>query len=71
MKELSQDIVWLLDDIASDFNIHSGIVKLIYVIYIESTQDNKLNTRMIEFVPKQVVKQVVSELQDRLQKLLK
>lgn len=71
VKELSQDIVWLLDDIASDFNIHSGIVKLIYVIYIESTQDNKLNTRMIEFVPKQVVKQVVSELQDRLQKLLK
>ena len=71
VKELSQDIVWLLDDIASDFNIHSGIVKLIYVIYIESTQDNKLNTRMIEFVPKQVVKQVVSELQDRLQKLIK
>lgn len=71
VKELSQDIVWLLNDIAADFNLHSGIVKLIYVIYIESTQDNKLNTRMIEFVPKQVVKQVVSELQDRLQKLLK
>lgn len=71
VKELSQDILWLLNDIAEDFNLHSGVVKLIYVIYIESTQDTKLNTRMIEFVPKQVVKQVVNELQDRLQKLLK
>lgn len=71
VKELSQDILWLLNDIAEDFNLHSGVVKLIYVIFIESTQDTRLNTRMIEFVPKQVVKQVVSELQDRLQKLLK
>ena len=71
LKELSQDILWLLEDIANDFNLHSGIVKLIYVIYIESTQDIKINTRMIDFVPKPVVKQIIGELQDRLKDVIK
>ena len=71
VKELSQDIIWILDDIAEDFKIHSGIIKLIYLVFIESTQDNQLNMRMIDFVPKQVVKQIVNELQDRLKVLLK
>ena len=70
VKELSNDIIYILDDIAEDFKISSGIVKLIYVVYIESTQDNKLNTRMIDFVPKQTIKQVIVELQQRLLKII-
>ena len=63
VQELSQDIIWVLDDIADDY-------KLIYVIYIESTQDTQINTRMIDFVPKQTVKQIIAELQSRLLKIL-
>lgn len=70
VKELSQDIIWVLDDIAEDFKLSKGVVKLIYVVYIESTQDNQINTRMIDFVPKQTVKQVIAELQNRLAKLI-
>lgn len=70
VKELSNDIIYILDDIAEDFKISSGVVKLIYVVYIESTQDNKLNTRMIDFVPKQTIKQVIIELQQRLLKII-
>lgn len=70
VKELSNDIIYILDDIAEDFKISSGVVKLIYVVYIESTQDNKLNTRMIDFVPKQTIKQVIVELQQRLLKII-
>ena len=70
VKELSNDIIYILDDIAEDFKISRGIVKLIYVVYIESTQDNKLNTRMIDFVPKQTIKQVIIELQQRLLKII-
>ena len=70
VKELSNDIIYILDDIAEDFKISSGIVKLIYVVYIESTQDNKLNTRMRDFVPKQTIKQVIVELQQRLLKII-
>lgn len=71
VKELSQDIIWILEDIAEDYKIHSGVIKLIYLIFVESTQDNQLNMRMIDFVPKQVVKQIVGELQDRLKAMLK
>ena len=70
VKELSNDIIYILDDIAEDFKISRGVVKLIYVVYIESTQDNKLNTRMIDFVPKQTIKQVIIELQQRLLKII-
>lgn len=68
--ELNQDIVDILNDIAEDFKLAPSMIKLIYVVYIESTQDNILNTRMIDFLPKQTVKQVIAELQSRLAKIL-
>lgn len=71
LGELSEDIIYCLDDIADDFKLSRGVVKLIYIVYIENSQDNsKLNTRMIDFVPKQTVKQVMVELADRLAKVL-
>ncbi len=70
VKELSNDIIYILDDIATDFKLNSSVTKLIYLVYIESTQDNKLNTRMIDFVPKQTIKQVIAELQQRLLKIM-
>lgn len=70
VKELSNDIIYILEDIAADFKLNSSVTKLIYLVYIESTQDNKLNTRMIDFVPKQTIKQVIAELQQRLLKIM-
>ena len=70
VKELSNDIIYILEDIATDFKLNSSVTKLIYLVYIESTQDNKLNTRMIDFVPKQTIKQVIAELQQRLLKIM-
>jgi RNA polymerase sigma factor (sigma-70 family) len=69
VSELNQNIIYILDDIAYEYKLNSSIVKLVYVVYIESTQDNKLNTRMLDFVPKQVVKEIITELQTRLAKL--
>lgn len=71
VQGLTQDIIYILDDIAYEYKINSSIVKLVYVVYIESTQDNKLNTRMLDFVPKHVIKDVITELQTRLAKLYK
>lgn len=70
VKELSEDIIYILEDIATDYKLNPSVTKLIYLVYIESTQDNKLNTRMIDFVPKQTVKQVIAELQQRLLKII-
>ena len=66
VKELSEDIIYILEDIANDYKLNSSVTKLIYLVYLESTQDNRINTRMIDFVPKQTIKQVITELQQRL-----
>lgn len=70
VKELSEDIIYILEDIANDYKLNTSITKLIYLVYLESTQDNKLNTRMIDFVPKQTIKQIIAELQQRLLKII-
>lgn len=69
INELSQDIVYVLEDIADKFRLQKSIVKMIYVIHIESMQDSSVNLRMIDFLPKQTVKQVVMELQERIKEL--
>lgn len=69
INELSQDIIYVLEDIADKFRLQKSIVKMIYVIHIESMQDSSVNLRMIDFLPKQTVKQVVMELQERIKEL--
>lgn len=71
LRELNQDIVYILDDIAEDLDINVNIVKLVYLTFIESTGDNKLNTRSLSFVKKQTVKQIIDELQVRLANILR
>lgn len=70
LTELNQSIVYILEDIADDLKISSSIVKMIYIVYLETTQDNKLNLRVLDFVPKQIVKQVINELQQRLSEIM-
>lgn len=67
LRELNQDILYILEDIATDLNINKGTVKLIYIVYVEANQlDNQLNLRTLDFIPKNTVKQIITELQQRL-----
>lgn len=70
LNELNQNIIYILDDISDDLDIPSSVVKMIYVVYLETSQGNDLNARALDFVPKQTVKQVISELQVRLAECL-
>lgn len=71
LRELNQDIIYILEDIATDLTLSKGVVKLVYLVYIESNQkDNMLNMRALDFIPKNTVKQIINELQQRLMEIL-
>lgn len=71
LRELNQDIIYILEDIATDLTLSKGVVKLVYLVYVESNQrDNMLNMRALDFIPKNTVKQIINELQQRLMEIL-
>lgn len=70
MSELTTDIMYILDDISEDLKLSKSIVKLVYLVYIESSQDKSINMRTINFIPKNTVKEIIKELQTRLQKVM-
>jgi len=70
LNDLNQDILYVLEDIADDNKLSRSVVKLIYVVYLETTQGNGISVRVLDFVPKQIYKQVISELQERLVNVL-
>lgn len=70
LKELNQDIVYILEDIADDLDLPPSVVKLVYLTYIEAANDNKLNMRSLGFIKKQTVKQIIEELQLKLKDIL-
>lgn len=71
LLELNQDILYVLEDIADENQLPRSMVKLIYVVFLETTQGNDLSTRALDFVPKQIYKQVITELQERLANLMR
>lgn len=71
LKELNQDILYILEDIANDLSLNKSIVKIVYIVFIEANQkDNLLNLRSLDFIPKNSVKQIITELQQRLADIL-
>lgn len=70
LTDLNQSILYILEDIADDYDLSSSVIKMVYVVYLETTQDSKLNMRMLDFIPKQLVKQIIAELQNRLAKIM-
>ena len=70
LRELNEDIIYILDDIAQDLLIPSSIVKIVYTTYVESTQDNVITMRNINFLPKNTVKYIINEFQSRLSEIL-
>ena len=70
LRELNEDIIYILDDIAQDLLIPSSIVKIVYITYVESTQDNVITMRNINFLSKNTVKYIINEFQSRLSEIL-
>ena len=66
LQELNEDILYILDDISEEYNIAKSVVKIIYLTYIESNTGGELNLRSLSFIKKQTIKQVIDELQKRL-----
>ena len=69
LNELNQDIIYILEDIADEMKLSSSVVKAVYLIYIEAANDDKFNLKSITFVPRSTVKQIIAELQIKLQQL--
>lgn len=65
-NELASEIVTILNDIAKEMGIYPALVKIVYLVYIDSVQDNTLNIKMINFLPKQKIKEIIEKLQDKL-----
>lgn len=70
MKELNRDIMYILEDISEDLNLSKGIVKIIYLVYVDSNNKGQLNLKNLNFVKKVTVKKVIEELQTRLLQVL-
>lgn len=70
LYELNTDIKYVLDDIAEENNLSKSIVKLVYLVYIEASRDTVLNMRTLNFIPKNTVKLILAELQDRLSDII-
>ena len=71
LKELNNDIVYILDDISDELNLSKGLVKLIYLVYIESNQDDVMGLSKLKFIKKSVVNDVVNLLQIKLKDIMK
>lgn len=69
-KELSRDIVYILNDISLEMNIPKSVCKLIYIIYLESTADKTVNIKMLNFIPRQTIKLVIEKLQQKLREIV-
>lgn len=70
MRELNQDIVYILDDIAEELNVQKSIVKIIYIMYIQSNTAKDVNMRCLCFIPRQTIKYVIERLQNKLHEIL-
>ena len=75
VAELTQDILYILEDIADELNLSYSVVKLIYLVYIESNQlDTKqpstLGISSLKFIKKVTINNVIQLLQEKLNNLL-
>lgn len=66
LKLLNQNIINSLDEIAEELNISKSIVKIVYVVQVESNIEKQLNQKQINFIPKKLIKQILSLLQQKL-----
>lgn len=70
LKILNHKILKILNEISQDLKINKSIVKLVYIVYIESSRDNVLSMKDINFIPRSQIKLIINELRTRLDKIL-
>ena len=69
IKEMNEDILYILNTIADDFHIRRSLVKIIYLVNVDS-KNNGINKNQLKFVKKSVANEVMNELQKRLKEFL-
>ena len=69
VTELNQDIIYILEDIAEELGISKSATKLIYLTYMESSKDNLISMRQLNFIKKSVVNEVILRLKEKLHNL--
>lgn len=70
VKQLNRDINTLLEEISEENKLPKSITKLVYLFYVESNISNDLNMRSLNFISKGNIKQIISELQEKLNDFL-
>ena len=68
---INEQIIWLFEDIAYELNLPVSQVKLVYLIYMESTQYTTTSMRQIKFLPKATVNTILSMFKERLADIIK
>jgi len=68
---INEQIVYLLEDIAYELKLPVSQVKMVYLIYMESTQYTSTNMRSIKFLPKSTVNTILTMFKERLQDIIK
>lgn len=66
LKQLNENIIRILDEIAIELEVSKSIVKIVYVVQVESNIDKQLTQRQISFIPRKLVKQILNKLQEKL-----
>lgn len=68
---INEQVVYILEDIAYERKIPVSYVKMVYLIYLESTQYQDTNMRAIKFLPRQDVNDIIITLKQRLADVMK
>ena len=69
IDEINMDILYILEDIADELHITPSLVKIVYLVYIESTQGSAITTRNIRFVSKSLYNDIIDKLKIKLTNL--
>ena len=68
-KYINSNIVNILDGISKELNLPRSQTKLIYLVYVESTQYMDISVRNIKFLPKSTISAVIELFRYKLSKL--
>ena len=71
IKELNQDILFILDDISDELGLERSIVKLVYLAYIENSTNSEIGLKSITFLGRSDINQIIKKLQEKLQEVIK
>ena len=66
LRSLNENIINILDEIAEELQVSKSIVKIVYVVQVESNIDKQLTQRQINFIPRKLIKQILTKLQEKL-----